>query len=194
MKKIDVKILSEIAIVAAIAFVLDYIQGAYTDLLFPNLLGNGGSIGIAMLPIIILSLRRGIVPGLLCGVIVGCLDLMDGFWTYSDEWYKALIQVLMDYVIAYTAVGMAGLMFKKVKGDGAILFVVLACVIAGLSKYGVHVICGIFFWPADLWGGFISYAFLYNAIYMIPSIILCSAVLSIIYIKNKKLLILEEQE
>lgn len=194
MRNLNVKVLAEIAIVAAIAFVLDYIQGIYTDAIFPSFFANGGSIGIAMLPIMILSLRRGLVPGIICGALVGGLDLLDGFWTYSDNAFFAFLQVITDYILAYALVGLAGLFYKKIRGeDNKVLFILLACVVGGLGKYAAHVVSGILFWPNDAWGGFVIYSFLYNGAYIIPSIVLCSLAMYFIFKKNKQILI-EETE
>ena len=63
MKKrmIDIRVMAEIAIFAALGFVLDLVQGAYSNALF----GNGGSIGIAMIVVFLISYRRGLGVGLI---------------------------------------------------------------------------------------------------------------------------------
>ncbi len=188
MKKLNVNIIAEIAIFAAIGWVLDFVQGAYSD--FLPFLGNGGSIGIAMLVVVILALRRGFVPALACGLIMGFLDVLDGFYAYTDVWYKALMQVGLDYLIGYALVSVAVIFYKKVRLDKNVnLYLILACLVGMLGKYLAHTLSGILFWPNDAWGGFVIYSILYNGIYMIPSFILCSAVLVLIFNKNKQIVL-----
>ncbi|HIT50193.1 MAG TPA: energy-coupled thiamine transporter ThiT, partial [Candidatus Pelethenecus faecipullorum] len=62
-KVFSTKIMAEVALLAALAVVLDLLQSAICKF-FP-LWPNGGSVGIAMVPIIILSYRRGLLCGLL---------------------------------------------------------------------------------------------------------------------------------
>ena len=57
--KNKIAVLAEIAIFAAIGYVLDVLAGAYSNF-FPN----GGSIGIALLCVVIVTYRRGMIPGL----------------------------------------------------------------------------------------------------------------------------------
>ena len=116
MKKNYMRIISEIAVFSALAIVLDLIQGPLGDIMF----ANGGSIGIAMLPILIISYRRGLIPGITCGLIVSLVQMISGIWVYSAETSNGFIQVMApviqvscDYVLAYTLVGLAGVFAKK---------------------------------------------------------------------------------
>ena len=87
---------------------LDAIAGAYSAPIFIN----GGSIGIAMICVLIVSFRRGTLAGILTGLVMGMLDLADGFYAIASTWYIAMAQVLFDYIIVYAVVGFAGL-FRK---------------------------------------------------------------------------------
>jgi hypothetical protein len=51
--KFSIRVLAEIAIFAAIAYVLDLFQGIWFQGVWPN----GGSIGIAMVPIFVIAYR-----------------------------------------------------------------------------------------------------------------------------------------
>ena len=77
-KQITVRVIVETAILTAVAFILDYLQGIICDLI--PLWPNGGSVGIAMVPIMILAIRRGAIPGMLGGMILGLIDMIDGVW------------------------------------------------------------------------------------------------------------------
>ena len=113
MKKNKISTMAEIAAFASIAFVLDVLAGFYSGF-FPS----GGSISLAIIPIVILSFRRGPIAGVLCGLLVGLLDLTDGFYTISTTWYHSILQVGFDYILGYMLVGLVGLakpLFKKKK-------------------------------------------------------------------------------
>ena len=89
MKKITTKCLAEIAIMATLAFALDALQGG----LFRGLFPNGGSIGFAMLPILIMCFRRGFLPGLLTALILSFLQLLGGVYVISNSWYMIILQL-----------------------------------------------------------------------------------------------------
>jgi len=180
----NIRTMAEIAVFAAIGFVLDAIAGAYSAPLFVN----GGSIGIAMICVLIISFRRGTLAGVLTGLIMGLLDLADGFYVIASSWYIALAQVLFDYVIVYALVGIAGL-FRKVAipadKDIKIGWLIAGCLLGGLLKFSSHYFSGILFWndPASfVWGfsnGFL-YSFVYNGAYMLPSIAVCVVLMFLI--------------
>ena len=192
MKKIfDVRVLAEIAICAALGFALDALQGGYSRGLFTS----GGSIGIAMLPVLIISYRRGLVPGILCGLILSLVQMLSSIYvinatSYDNKFLQTMgpfIQVMLDYVLAYTLVGCAGIFakkFKKADNVGSkILFVVLGCLVGGLLKYFVQAISGAVFWVnADaefmgVQGGTWLFSLVYNGAYNIPNIVLCAIVM-----------------
>ncbi len=188
MKKLNVNVLTEIAIFAAIGWVLDFVQGAASDVL-PTF-AMGGSIGIAMLAVIIISLRRGFVPGLICGLTMGLLDMLDGCYAYTDVWYKAMFQLMLDYGIGYSMCALSALFFSKIRKDNnTTLFLVLACLVAMLGKFTCHYISGVLFWPSDDFGGPFIYSIVYNGSYMFPSFVLCSLVLVLIFKKNKNIIV-----
>ncbi len=192
MKKTEV--LVEISIFAALGWILDFIQGLYSD--FIPFLANGGSIGIAMIAVIIISLRRGTKAGLATGLILGILDAIDGNMWISplvNTWYGALLQICFDYIFAWMVVGLAGLFRNKVlnnRGKKRVLYIVLACLIGAFGKYMFHFLSGVFFWevPENIKMVKFIYSMLYNLLYIGPSFILCSLVLSIIDHKQETII------
>jgi thiamine transporter len=186
MKKNYIRIISEVAMFAALAVALDIIQGPLGDIMF----ANGGSIGIAMLPILIISYRRGLVSGLACGLIVSLVQMISGIWVFSADTSNGFIQVMApviqvscDYVLAYTLVGLAGVFAKKyMTSDKKYMWLILGCVLGGMAKYLCHVISGAFFWPTEDWGlSSTAFAFVYNACYCLPNIILCLGIMLILH-------------
>lgn len=191
--KFTIRVLAEIAIFAALAFVLDVFQSGYSRGLFVN----GGSIGLAMLPVLVISYRRGLLPGVLCGLIVSLLQLLSSPYIINGANYEGALQVLspffqvmLDYVLAYTVVGFAGAFagaYAKSEEKGKkVLWVIVGCVFGGLLKYACHVISGGLFWldPSinflGVNGGTLWYSFVYNGLAAIPSIILCTTVMVIL--------------
>ncbi len=190
MKKNKISTMAEVAAFASIAFVLDVLAGFYSGF-FPS----GGSISLAIIPIVILSFRRGPIAGVLCGLLVGLLDLTDGFYTISTKWYHSILQVGFDYILGYMLVGLVGLakpLFKKYKIFSISLIFTL---IAGVNKFILHFLSGVLYWPqyeGQPYGDRIIYSLIYNGSYMIPTIILCGIITSLLSIKFKDLFIVKE--
>ena len=102
MRSERTRVLVEIALTVALSAVL--------SMLAVRLPINfaGGTISLSMVPILVLALRRGVFPGVIAGVLFGCVDYL------IEPFFVAPIQVLLDYPIAFGAVGLAGL------GSGAL--------------------------------------------------------------------------
>jgi len=187
--------MAEVAIFAALGYVLDFVAGVYSKPLFIN----GGSIGIALVVVFVMAYRRGFLPALLVGLIMGLLDVADGFYSIADTWYRAFSQVALDYWIAYPLAAAAGL-FKK-SFDNApdtkhrVFAIVCGCLLGGFLKFGAHYLSGILFWPSDLWnvGGPYIFSLLYNGAYMLPCIILSGAVVVFIAVRYPDFLLEPEK-
>ncbi len=188
MNKINVRVIAEIAILAALGFALDALQGGIWKGAFPN----GGSIGLAMVPVFVIAYRRGLVAGVLCGFVLSLVNLLQGVYVINSgslEGWKSTagpyIQVLLDYIVTYPLVGVAGAFAglyknttdKKMK----VCWIIVGCVVGGMLKYLSHALAGIFFWPGKLWGvSGHAYSWLYNGLYSIPNIIVCTAIMVLI--------------
>lgn len=198
MKKFNVRVLAEIAIFAAIGFVLDVLQGGIWKGAFPN----GGSIGFAMIPVFIICYRRGLIPGLLCGLILSIVQMLQGVYAINGAEYSSwkstagpAIQIILDYLLAYTVVGFAGCfagLYKKAEGNKKYVWIIVGVIVGGLLKYASHVISGGLFWITsasstvseakflgianDSWG----YSFLYNGFYCIPNIIISAVIMVVV--------------
>ena len=192
MKKASItRIICEIAIFAAIGFILDEIQGAIA-FSFPS----GGSIGFAMIAVLILAYRRGFLPAIFAGLIMGLLDIATKAYIIHPA------QLFLDYILPYALVGFAGL-FKPLfdKSDNKrikIMWLLLGALMGGILKFFSHFFAGIFFWnnAADFaWGlNYMSpalYSFVYNIAFIGPSIILCGALLVVLFIRAPKAIMTE---
>lgn len=185
----------EIGVMAALGFVLDELSG----IMFKGVFVNGGSIGIAMLCVLLMAYRRGFVPALVTGLVMGLLDLATGPYIIPGEAWRAVVQVLLDYVLAYPMVAFAALFrsaFLKSEGKGKkILFLCLGTILGGLLKLFVHYLSGILFWadPSSFafswtWMNPHVYCFLYNALYVLPCLALSLAFLLVLYWRIPSLL------
>ena len=194
-KKEKVDIIVEVAIMTSIALSLDFLQGGLTRGLFPN----GGSIGLAMVPILVLAYRRGFIPALISGFILAIIQMAGGVYAIANEWYNVLLQILLDYVLAYPLVAFAGLFYHKYHSEESnkkrAKWIIIGSILGGLLKYTAHILSGILFWKNLTFnGGPVLYSFLYNGAYMIPNIILCTVLLVIISYKAPNLFLFDNKE
>ncbi len=185
----------EIGVMAALGFVLDELSG----ILFKGVFVNGGSIGIAMLCVLLMAFRRGFVPALATGLVMGLLDLATGPYIIPGEAWRAVVQVLLDYVLAYPMVAFASLFrpaFLKAETKGRkVLFLCLGSILGGLLKLFVHYLSGVLFWadPSSFafswtWMNPHLYCFLYNALYVLPCLALSLAFLLVLFWRVPSLL------
>lgn len=133
-------------------------------------LPQGGSITAgSMVPILWFALRRGAKVGITAGVIYGLVQLVLEPYVYNPA------QVLLDYPIAFGALGLAGF-FKKYRPVGA------ATGIAG--RFVAHFLSGvIFFWMFAPEGMHpIVYSAIYNGSYLGIELIISGV---IIYLLSK---------
>lgn len=150
----------EIAVFSALALAFDFFCGLYG---FAWL--NGGSISIAMLPIFIMCYRHGLKGGLLCGLLVGSIQLL-----WADGFVHP-VQAIIDYPAAYLVTGFAGIFFNQVKNsEGGIKndYICLGILLGGALRLLLASISGTVYFGVDFIG-----SVLYNVTYLFPSTILC---------------------
>ena len=120
---------------------------------------QGGSVTPAsMLPIMLFSATFGVGPGLLTGLVYGVLQYLQGGW-FVNVWQFAL-----DYLLAFAALGLAGLARKLPKTWGLYCAMVIAALCRALSA----TLAGIMFWDTAPWAGLV-----YNGTYLIPEVVIC---------------------
>jgi len=169
MRSERVRILAEIALTIALCAVL--------KLWRINLPWNvaGGSISLSMLPILILALRRGVLPATAAGAAFGFVDF------FYEPYAAAPIQVLLDYPVAFALLALAGFGAKQVAALGnagkrlAAEAVAVPWMILGASgRFLAHFISGIVFFGANAPAGqpVWIYSALYNLSYVVPSLAL----------------------
>ena len=173
---------------------------------FLHLPFGGGFTIASMLPLVLIAYMYGTKWGLFCAftysVIQILLDLISGkgsllmgyFLPTSEDFMGfgvAIGILLLDYFVAYTALGLGGILRNRLPKTPAI---VLGVIIALSARYAVHIVSGYLFFGA--WAewfftqeGFyaignlilnafsgqllaIVYSIFYNGLYMIPEIII----------------------
>lgn len=185
----------EVGVMAALGFVLDELSG----IMFKGVFVNGGSIGIAMVCVLVMAFRRGFVPALATGVVMGLLDLATGPYIIPGDAWRAFVQVFLDYVAAYPMVAFAAI-FRKAflnaeEKQKKVLFLCLGSILGGLLKLFAHFLSGILFWadPSGFafswnWMNPYLYCFLYNALYVLPCLVLSLDFLLVLFWRIPSLL------
>ena len=178
---LSTRCLAEAAVMVACAQILSYIKLLE--------LPNGGSLTPAMFPIIFFAIRWGLKPGLLAGFTFGLLQLIfDG--AYACGWQS----MLLDYLVAFTPLGLAGLFKGKKWG-------IFAGTVAGcFCRFVVHYISGVTIYkilePTELMGTTFSnpglYSLVYNGVYMLPNTILALVIAALLYVPLKKYILAQD--
>ncbi|MBN6189454.1 energy-coupled thiamine transporter ThiT [Aneurinibacillus sp. BA2021] len=171
-------IMVETAIMATMAYALSFIQ-------FGGFWAQGGSISLVMIPIVLLSFRRGVKAGLAAGLIVGLLKLMIGGSIYHP------IQALLDYPIPYAAIGLSGLFAARMAGKSASRARAVAGItLAAVIRFTCHFASGVIWFGSFAPEGMpvALYSLLYNISYLVPEIIINSAVILLLLSTRASLL------
>lgn len=153
-KKMNTQVLVEGGIMVALAFVLGEIK------LFH--LPQGGSVTLGlMIPIIFYSLRHGVSAGILAGVVLGLLKLALG------GYFVTVPQVVLDYPIAFGALGLSGIFSKQFKEKKSIVPVFCGTFVGVLGRFIAAVLSGVIFF-AEYAGDMNPwlYSIEYNASYL----------------------------
>lgn len=166
-----IRIICEAAIMIALAQILSYIK-LYR-------LPNGGSIDIAMLPMIFFAVRYGVSWGLGAGLMYGVIHYIFGFPAAID-WTT----IVADYLLAFAVMGAVAGIFK---GKSWGMFA--GCIAGSLARFAVHLVIGAVVWgkymPDEFFGMTMTnewfYSFLYNGSYMLPDMVLITVITAIMY-------------
>lgn len=178
--------LVEAAILGAIAFLLDLLTS------YIGKMPQGGSISLAMVPVLIMGFRHGIKGGLLTGFLLGLLQTIMGYTTIVHP-----VQGFLDYFVAFTVVGTGGIFYKQVQNainplnkGRLIVYVAAAAFLGSLLRFAVHTIAGAVFF-AEFAGDkpVLIYSAAYNASYMVPTFIICSIILVLMLTASKSLIL-----
>lgn len=170
--KTKTRILSVVegAVMVALAIVLDMLP-------LPEW-PQGGGISVAAVPLIYYAYRRGIGMGLMAGLAWSCVQMITGFYVPPANTFGAIVLcVLLDYVLAFSAVGVSPL-FARLFGERRLVGYAVGAVGVGLVRCLCSVLSGGLLWGsyAPEGVGVWAYSIGYNCGYMIPNAVI-SAIL-----------------
>ncbi len=170
MKKNNLLALLEGAVMIALAMILSVI----TIIKMPF---GGGITAASMIPIILLSYRRKVKWGVIVAFVYGTLQLLLGMENlqYATSFAAACAIIFLDYIIAFSVLGLAGMFRDKLSLQSGELLCGTAIVC--ILRYICHVIAG-----CTVWAGVsvptsdgLVYSLVYNAAYMIPETLITLA-------------------
>lgn len=158
------------AIMVALAQVLGYLKLWQMP--------NGGSVTFVMLPIFVYCVRWGFGRGILAAFALAVLQfLLDGGLALGWQ------SIIGDYLLAYTALGLAGLFSKRKFGF------FWGTLVGSLARFVVAWVVGATIWAEYMPESFFGmtmvspwvYSLLYNGSYILLCMALCLVVGAILY-------------
>jgi thiamine transporter len=161
------KLLAEMAVAIALGTVLSLVKFS----IWPE----GGSITAgSMIPLFWFSLRRGAKLGVTAGVAYGVVQF------FAGPFFVHPAQLLLDYPVAFGALGLAGLLPKHE----------LAGVALGVGgRFLAHFVSGVIFFatyaPAvylgiDIGANAYTYSALYNGSYLLPELVISLVLMEVV--------------
>lgn len=199
----------ESAMLIALGVVLEFVSKMF----IPELPYGGQITLVNMLPILLISYRYGVKWGLFSAFTYSLLQIVLGLKTVTAafqpgvNWeegiiFNAILMLILDYLVAYTVLGLGGLFRNKIKNNG--LSLMCGGLLALFLRYLAHILSGYilyaqwaewFFtqegfpaWGAELVASVstnalsLIYSIFYNGMYMVPEIVL-TAIASLLVAK-----------
>lgn len=178
MKHSKTRALCECAIMLALSIGLSYIQ-------FLKLPFEGSITLFSMLPVCLIAIKYGWKWGLGTAFCFSWFQILQGgVFSYGLTPGMLIGSLFLDYILAYTVLGFAGL-FRKKGYWGMLAGITLVCVL----RFVVHFLSGIILWANfeqfEAFGQIIQnnpalYSICYNGVYMLPETVLTVAVAAIV--------------
>lgn len=205
--------ITESAMLLAVAIVLELVSKMF----IPEMPFGGQITLVSMLPIVLISYRHGVKWGLVAGVAYAMLEMAIGAKTVAAAFQpgyfgdgvmllNAFIMCVLDYLVAFTVLGLGGIFRNKIENKGVSLM--CGSLVALGARYVAHIASGYilfagwaewFFtqdgfpaWGAQLVGSLgpqalgLTYSVVYNGMYMIPEIVI-TAVVSLLLARIPKI-------
>ncbi len=207
------KKITESAMLLAVAIVLELISKT----IIPEQPFGGQLTIVSMLPVVLISYRHGLKWGLFSGVVYALLEMALGAKTVSAAFqpgyfgdgtmlFNALLMCLLDYLVAFTVLGMGGIFRNRIKKPG--LSLMCGSLVALGLRYLTHIASGYILFSSyaewfftqegfPAWGARLvetlsptmlglTYSVVYNGFYMVPEMI-CTAVASVLLARVPKI-------
>jgi thiamine transporter len=155
------QVVAEVAILTSLSVILSRIPIFHMP--------QGGSITLAsMVPIILLSLRRGPKVGIATGVLYGIIRLMLGANAIDP------FQVILEYPIAFAVLGLAAFFPDRP---------ILGSTIAIVCRFLIHFAVGAIWWAPAYVPNLnpIIYSASYNSSYLLPELVISGVLLYLLH-------------
>ena len=192
MKKKEIKMLTESAVMLALAFALSSAK------LFEMPLG--GSVTVAsMLPIMVISFRWGSRAGLATAFLYSITQALQALaagnvFPYCEGMDTLIICIVFDYIFPFTILGLAGILIGKLKNKNAEMILGTSFVV--FLRFCSHFLTGVYIWgqwaPEGM--GKYLYSFLYNGGFLGVDFAILMAVLVLILKSDEAKKLMERVE
>ena len=206
------KRLTESAMLLSVAIVLELCSKMF----IPELPFGGQVTLVSMLPVVLISYRHGVKWGLVSGAAYAMIEMAIGAKTVTAAFQpgyfgdgvmllNALIMCVLDYLIAFTVLGLGGIFRDRIENRGKALC--CGAIVALGCRYLAHILSGYilfagwaewFFtqegfpaWGASLVASLspaalgLLYSIVYNGMYMIPEMVLTTIAAALIARNSK---------
>lgn len=156
-----------ISLSVALCLILDYIKTFIPFLNMPF----GGSINIALIPVMMVSFLYGYKEGAVVGIMWWLVSSLLGL----NAWFISIDQYLFDYVLPSIIPGFASLLI--IRNSNKNIEIISGIIFSMLIRTFVLVFSGTYYWPEGMAKGSIAawtYSLSYNIPYnLITCIMLC---------------------
>ena len=199
--------LTESAMLLAMAIVLELVAKMF----IPEMPFGGQITIVSMLPVVLISYRHGMRWGFVASFTYALLEMALGAKTVSAAFlpgyfgdgtmiFNAIVMCLLDYVVAFTVLGLGGLFRDRIGNRGTAL--VCGSLVALGARYVSHIASGYILFSGyaewyftqegfPAWGAQlvedlnpevlgVVYSVVYNGMFMIPEIVLTAIVAAIV--------------
>lgn len=178
-KKLSLNVWIEGTLIAALAMSLSFLP--------VQSLNASLDLSLGLVPLVLYSFRRGLVPALMAGFTWGLLTIVVGSAMRN---FISVPQIIFEYPFAFTFGGMGGVLSNqlhrviKAQQKRKVLFLIVAGgFIAAFSRWFWHYWAGVFVWGAyapDNMNPFL-YSFIFNGASALANGIFVSVVLVFIF-------------
>lgn len=201
------KRITESAMLLAMAIVLELVSKTF----IPEQTFGGQITIVSMLPVVLIAYRHGVKWGFVATFTYALLEMALGAKTVSSAFLpgffgdgamivNAIVMCLLDYIVAYTVLALAGVFRNRIKRPGISLMA--GSLVALGARYVTHILSGYILFSSwaesyftqdgfPAWGaqlveslspaglGWI-YSIVYNGMYMIPEMVFTAIVALVI--------------
>lgn len=189
-KKISLNVWIEGTLIAALAMSLSFLP--------VQSLNASLDLSLGLVPLVLYSFRRGLVPALMAGFTWGLLTIVVGSAMRN---FISVPQIIFEYPFAFTFGGMGGVLSQKLhtaikaqQKRKSIFLIISGGFIAAFSRWFWHYWAGVFVWGAyapENMNPFL-YSFIFNGTSALANAIFVSVVLVFIFNVSRSLFVPRE--